>query len=183
MRVISGILKGRNIEGFTIDGTRPTMDRVKESIFGIIQNNIKNSICLDLFAGSGSLGIEAISNGADKCYFVDKNIDVIKVLNKNINNFKINDKSIIIKDDYTNALNDFKMQNIKFDIIFLDPPYNMHILNDVMNYIVKNNLLNENGIIVCEVDNEYLDDINSLKLIKSKKYGSTYVYIYKNNYI
>ena len=74
-------------------------------------------------------------------------------------------------------------QNIKFDIIFLDPPYNMHILNDVMNYIVQNNLLNENGIIVCEIDNEYLDDINSLKLIKSKKYGSTYVYIYKNNYI
>ena len=59
----------------------------------------------------------------------------------------------------------------------------MHILNDVMNYIVQNNLLNENGIIVCEIDNEYLDDINSLKLIKSKKYGSTYVYIYKNNYI
>ena len=82
MKVISGILKGRNIEGYNIDGTRPTMDRVKESLFAIIQNNIKNSIVLDLFAGSGSLGIEAISNGANTCYFIDNNKEVIKVLNQ-----------------------------------------------------------------------------------------------------
>ena len=69
MRVISGKYKGKNIMGFNIMGTRPTMDRVKESMFGMIQNNIKNSVCLDLFAGSGSLGIEALSNGAKMCYF------------------------------------------------------------------------------------------------------------------
>lgn len=180
MRVISGMLKGRNIEGFTINGTRPTMDRVKESVFGMIQNNIKNSICLDLFAGSGSLGIEAISNGVKKCYFVDNNPIAINILNKNIDNFNISDKSITIKNDYNNALSNFKNQNIKFDIIFLDPPYNMHILNDVMKYIVKNNLLNEEGLIICEVDNEYLQDINGLEIIKMKKYGTTFVYIYKN---
>ena len=74
MRVISGKYKGKNLIGFNIDGTRPTMDRVKESLFGMIQNHIKNSVVLDLFAGSGSLGIEAISNGAAKCYFIDNNI-------------------------------------------------------------------------------------------------------------
>ena len=73
MRVISGKYKGRNIMGFNVMGTRPTMDRVKESMFGMIQNNIKGSICLDLFAGSGSLGIEALSNGAQECYFIEKN--------------------------------------------------------------------------------------------------------------
>ena len=82
MRVISGELKGRIIKGFTLEGTRPTMDRVKESIFSSIQLKVPNSICLDLFAGSGSLGIEAISNGASKCYFVDCNKEAIKVLNK-----------------------------------------------------------------------------------------------------
>ena len=70
MRVISGKYKGKNIMGFNVVGTRPTMDRVKESMFGMIQNNIKNSVCLDLFAGSGSLGIESLSNGAKMCYFV-----------------------------------------------------------------------------------------------------------------
>ena len=71
MKVISGILKGRNIKGYNIEGTRPTMDRVKESLFASINSYIKNSIVLDLFAGSGNLGIEAISNGANLCYFVD----------------------------------------------------------------------------------------------------------------
>ena len=79
MRVISGKYKGKNLIGFDIDGTRPTMDRVKESLFGIIQNNIKNSVVLDLFAGSGSLGIEAISNGASEVYFIDNNIELIKI--------------------------------------------------------------------------------------------------------
>ena len=180
MRVISGFLKGRNILGYTLDGTRPTMDRGKESLFGIIQNYVNDSICLDLFAGSGSLGIEAISNGAKKCYFVDKSIDAIKVLNENLNNFNIENKTKVIKNDYINALNYFKEKNIKFDIIFLDPPYKMHILNNIMNYLIENDLLNDNGIIVCETDNQYLDNnIKKLELIKQKKYGTTYLYIYR----
>ena len=80
MRVISGKYKGKILIGFDIDGTRPTMDRVKESVFAIIQNNIKNSVVLDLFAGSGSLGIESLSNGASECYFVDNNTSLINML-------------------------------------------------------------------------------------------------------
>ena len=80
MRIISGKYKGKKLDGFDIEGTRPTMDRVKESLFGIIQNNLKDSICLDLFAGSGSLGIEALSNGASACYFVDKNKQILNIL-------------------------------------------------------------------------------------------------------
>ena len=82
MRVISGKYKGKNLIGFNIDGTRPTMDRVKESLFGIIQNYIKDSIVLDLFAGSGSLGIEALSNGASSCYFFDNNIELVNIIKK-----------------------------------------------------------------------------------------------------
>ena len=89
MKVISGLLKGRNIEGFNIEGTRPTMDRVKESIFSTIQFEIRDSIVLDLFAGSGNLGIEAISNGATKCYFVDNNKVAINTINKT--NFVLRD--------------------------------------------------------------------------------------------
>ena len=89
MKIISGSLKGRTIEGYNIEGTRPTMDRVKESLFGMIQDYIKESTVLDLFAGSGNLGIEAISNGANICYFIDNNKEVIQVLNKNITTLNI----------------------------------------------------------------------------------------------
>ncbi len=180
MRVISGNLKGRIIKGFTLDSTRPTMDRVKESIFSSIQAYIPDSICLDLFAGSGSLGIEAISNGSKNCYFVDNNIEAIKTINENITNFKINNKCTILKKDYKEALKYFKDNNLSFDIIFLDPPYAMHIINDILLYISQNNLLNKNGIIVCEVDQNYLDEkIDHLIQFKNKKYGSTLVYYYK----
>ena len=143
MKVISGILKGRNIKGNDIEGTRPTMDRVKESIFSTIQNEIKDSIVLDLFCGTGSLGIEAISMGANKCYFVDNNRDIIKYLNKNINNLNINNKSTIINKDYRDSLLYFKNNNIKFNIILVDAPYKMEVMEEVINLIcdsIKNNM-------------------------------------------
>lgn len=174
MRVISGKYKGKVLKGFNIDGTRPTMDRVKESLFGIIQNNIKNSICLDLFAGSGSLGIEALSNGANKCYFVDKNKEVIKILTENTTKIE---NAITINDDYTNALNNFKNKNIKFDIIFLDPPYMLNLIETSLNLIEKYDLLNDNGIIVCEYEKEEFK--SNLEIIKDKKYGSKNIRIYK----
>lgn len=180
MRVISGFLKGRKILGYNIEGTRPTMDRVKESIFGTIQNYIKDSIVLDLFAGSGNLGIEAISNGAKYCYFVDNNIEAIKIIKRNIVNFNIKDKSNILHEDYNKALNYFKNNKIKFDIIFVDPPYEYEIIDEIINKIIILDLLNREGIIVLEFSKDILkENYDNLKLIKSKKYGEKYVYIYK----
>lgn len=120
MRIISGKYKGREIKGYNIEGTRPTMDRVKESLFASIQNYVKGSICLDLFAGSGGLGIEALSEGAQSCYFVDNNKIVIDALKKNLTSLKVEEDYFLIKKDYVEALKTFDM---KFDIIFLDPPY------------------------------------------------------------
>ena len=98
MRVISGLYKGRNIDGFDIDGTRPTQDRVKESLFGSIQDYIEDSVVLDLFSGSGNLGIEALSNGAKECYFVDNNKEAIKVINSNLS--KIGISSNVLHKDF-----------------------------------------------------------------------------------
>lgn len=175
MRVISGKYKGKNLIGFDIDGTRPTMDRVKESLFGIIQNNIKNSVVLDLFAGSGSLGIEAISNGASEVYFIDNNMELINIIKKNTSG--MNEKIHIMKGDYKNALELIKNSNIKFDIIFLDPPYKLNLINYCLDKIVEYNLLTENGIVVCEYETENIEN-NKLKLIKEKKYGSKKIKIY-----
>lgn len=178
MRIISGKYKGKKLDGYNIDGTRPTMDRVKESLFAIIQNKLKNSICLDLFAGSGSLGFEAISNGAKECYFVDNNNIVIKTLKKNVSELKI-DNAVIILDDYEKVLDKFYKDGKKFDIIFLDPPYKLNLINNCLNIIKKLDLLNNNGIIICEYETEVIDYLD-FELIKDKKYGSKKIKIFKN---
>lgn len=175
MRVISGKYKGKKILGFDIDGTRPTMDRVKESLFASIQNYIKDSNVLDLFAGSGSLGIEALSMGCKSCTFVDHNKIVYDILKENTKDI---DNCIILKKDYKEALIEFKRDNIKFDLILLDPPYNFNLINDCLEKIYDYNLLSENGIIVCEYETEKLET-DKFELIKEKRYGSKFVNIYK----
>jgi len=182
MKIISGTLKGRTIDGFNIEGTRPTMDRVKESLFGMIQPYIKDSICLDLFAGSGNLGFEAISNGSKKCYFNDKNPKCINIINKNIKTFKVEDYSKTLNLDYKKCLYYLIEQNIKLDIIFLDPPYKNECLNEIIEIILEKDILNDNGIIICEVDNNYLkDEYEKLKIIKNRKYGDKFIIIYEKN--
>ena len=180
MKIISGEFKGRIIKGYDIDGTRPTMDRVKESLFGTIQANVPNSTVLDLFAGTGNLGFESLSNRADFCYFNDSNIKCVKLIEKIIQELNLKDKSKVLNMHYKKALNYFKDNKIKFDIIFLDPPYKMDILNDIIEFIKDNDLIKKDGLIVCEIDNLYLN-IDFYKKIKEKKYGSKYIVIYKNN--
>lgn len=180
MKVISGTLKGRNIKGYNIDGTRPTMDRVKESLFGMIQNNIKESTVLDLFSGSGNLGIEAISNGANLCYFIDNNKEAIQTIKENITNLNINSKSRIILSDWKKALNDFANQNIKFDLIFVDPPYDYDVYEKILNKVSTLNLLNDNGLIILEHRNLKLPNTClDLTLYKERKYGNKSVNIYR----
>ncbi len=177
MKVISGFLKGRKIEGFDILGTRPTMDRVKESLFAMIQNNVDNSVCLDLFSGSGNLGIEAISEGAKYCYFIDKNKKAITIINHNITNLNIHKYSKVLCIDYKKIL---ETVDVKFDIIFIDPPYKTNYIEDSINLIDKYNVLNKNGILVCESDN--LDKIiynSNYILLKQKKYGDKFIVILK----
>ena len=176
MKIISGKYKGRNIEGFTIDGTRPTMDRVKESLFATIQNYLDNSKVLDLFSGSGNLGIEALSQGAKSITLVDSNYKAIKVINNNLKNIDVTDAKVLNM-DYKKALESL---DDKFDIIFLDPPYKTNYIEESIKLINKYNILNDKGIIICESDDLnkiiYGDNYN---VIKDKKYGDKYIVILK----
>lgn len=180
MRVISGTLKGRVIKGYDIEGTRPTMDRVKESLFAIIQNKIKDAICLDLFAGSGNLGIESISNGSKYCYLNDINRNCIKVINENVKTFNIQDKVQIINKKWEDCLKYLKEQEVKLDLIFLDPPYKDECLNNVIEKITNYNLLNNNGLIICEVSSNYINKFDNLEELTTRKYGDKTVIILKN---
>ena len=180
MKVISGFLKGRNIKGFNIEGTRPTQDRVKESLMGSIQMYIKDAVVLDLFAGSGQLGIETISNGAKLCYFVDNNQEVIKVLKDNIKTLDISKYSKIILSDWKKMLNEFGSSNQKFDLIFVDPPYDYDVYEKVIKKVNELDLLNENGLLILEyANNKFLDEYDKLITIKEKKYGYKFIKIFK----
>lgn len=172
MRIISGKYKGKKLRGFNIEGTRPTMDRIKESLFGMIQTHIPNSVVLDLFAGSGALGLEAISNGAKKCYLIDKNIEAIKIIKENSQNIDENLK--IMNIDYKKFL---KNTEEKFDIIFLDPPYKENQMDKSLRIIEERNLLKEKGIVICEY--EIGNPKTNLKLIKEKSYGPKKIKIFE----
>lgn len=178
MRVISGKYKGLFIKGFNQKGTRPTMDRVKESLFSIIQSKIKGSIVLDLFAGSGSLGIEALSNGSKTCYFVESNNKMFSILKDNLTNLKTKEEYQHINKDYLYALKEFYNNNIKFDVVFLDPPYDLKLINKVLTKLIEYDLLFDDGQVICEYVDEEISNEN-FEIIKEKNYGSKKIKILK----
>lgn len=180
MKVISGLLKGREIEGFFLKGTRPTMDRVKESLFAIIQEDIKESVVLDLFSGSGNLAIEALSQGAKFCYCNDKSREAVRVILRNIEKFDICNQVEIMNYSFEKCLLYLKNKGLLFDVIFLDPPYDTDYVEKSLKLIDSNQLLREGGIIVCETnDLARIPDNLSFSIVKNKKYGDKYIVILK----
>ena len=176
MKIISGKYKGRIIKGFDISGTRPTMDRVRESLFAILKPYLSDSVVVDLFAGTGSLGFEALSNGAKKVIFVDKNIKCLNQIKLEISTMKITEETKLVNKDYLDALNDMK----DIDIIFLDPPYHENLLNKAIKKIEELNILKDDGLLIAEYEEE--NPICNYRLIKEKKYGNKYIKIFQKNY-
>lgn len=172
MRVVSGKYRNKKLETMQGNNTRPTTDRVKEAIFSMLANNIYDANVLDLFSGSGSLGIECLSRGASSVVFNDLNNGAYKIINKNLE--KIEEKSIVYNLDYEVLLNKLSIENNSFDLIFLDPPYDLMLLNNIINLIDTFNLLNKNGIIICESNlKEEILLNDKYEIDKQKKYGNT----------
>lgn len=179
MRVISGKSRGKKLVSLEGDNTRPTLDRVKEALFNKIQFNIQDAIVLDLFAGSGALGIETLSRGAKEVVFCDKAPEAIKVIKQNVTNTNNLDKSIIINKDYNEVLEKLSNQNKKFDIVFLDPPYKTNLAVDSLQKIIMSNLLTEDGIIIIETDDinkeKEILKIEGIEIFDKRKYGSVWL--------
>lgn len=145
--------------------TRPTLDRVKESLFNIIQNNISETIILDLFTGSGAIAIEFLSRGAKQAFLCDSSKKSIEMVKKNLEKTRLIEKANIFNMDYLECLKMLKSQNVKLDIIFLDPPYKQDLSVKALKQIDNMQLLNENGIIIIETD-EPERDIREIELAK-----------------
>jgi 16S rRNA (guanine966-N2)-methyltransferase len=175
MRIITGIARGRMIKAPEGMDTRPTSDRVKESLFNIISKKLRDSIVLDLFAGTGNLGLESISRGAEKCIFVENNKHAYKVLKENIDLLKFQDKSETYFQEAFTTLKTLHRINQKHDIIFLDPPYGKGLIESSIKEIYNLDLLNSGGIIVSEYDSEdnVPETIGKIKIYRTETYGRT----------
>lgn len=177
MRIIAGDLKGRKLESPKDNRVRPTSDKVKEAIFNIIANFYYDEVVIDLFAGTGNFGIEAISRGARHCYFGDKSRDSLALIRENISKCRVQDKSTIIAGDYEMVL---KRIPEKAQIIFLDPPYKDGLMISCIELINDLDLLEEDGYIIAEhsVSEKLPEVVGKYQLVKEKKYGKIAVSIY-----
>lgn len=174
MRVISGSARGTALK--TIEGmaTRPTVDRVKEAIFSTIQFALYNALVLDAFAGSGALGIEALSRGAAAAVFVDPSEACQKIIRQNLEKTRLLDKAQCYHKEILTVINSLKGP---FDVVFLDPPYGQQLCSPVILALLDYNLLSEDGIVVVEhnQDEKLQDHYGPLKRIKQYQYGATLV--------
>lgn len=182
MRIIAGLAKGRKIispNGY--ETTRPTLDRVKESMFSIIQNRVYASRVLDVFSGTGSLGLEAASRGAKECYLVDKSRETFSFLAENVENLKFGQICKCFNMDSYKALEEFGRKKVIFDIIFIDPPYMKNMIPPAVELIEKNELLDKEGIIVTKIDSreELYNGTEKIVLTDHRKYGNTTICFYR----
>ena len=179
MRIISGTMRGTKL--YTLEGlnTRPTLDRVKEALFSKINYDLEDAEILDLFSGSGALALESISRGAKLSVLCDESRDAVKIIKQNIEKTKTEDKTIVLNCDYRKALEKLVNDNMKFDFVFLDPPYKTDYAEDAAKQIIEKNLLKENGTIVLETDEKekVLNnlDTNLLDIKDVKKYGRIFL--------
>ncbi|MDC8918299.1 16S rRNA (guanine(966)-N(2))-methyltransferase RsmD [Metamycoplasma hyosynoviae] len=176
LRIIAGKYKSRRLISPSNETTRSTLDRAREGLFSSIQFDVENKIFLDLFAGSGSFCLEALSRGAKHAICIEKDHNAYEIILKNKQ--ALGEKNLEVFN--TDALSFLKKTNLQFDYIYLDPPYKItDILDDCLQLIVQKNLLKSDGIIFVETNQQFLNFANSYEILKVKKYGKIYIYYIK----
>ena len=180
MRVISGTAKGISLKTPEGMATRPTADRVKEALFSVLQFDIPCKKVLDLFGGTGQLGIEALSRGADSCVFVDEREEACKLIRENLKRTKLDNQAKVIRSDYLQYL---KKCAERFDIILLDPPYAEVFLENSLNLITEIDILQSGGIIVTErpLGKDLSFEFEGFTRSKDYKYGKTLITLYRKD--
>ncbi|MGM9899915.1 MAG: 16S rRNA (guanine(966)-N(2))-methyltransferase RsmD [Bacilli bacterium] len=152
MRIIGGKFRSRKLNTLSGMATRPTLDGTKEAIFNSLGNYLPNFVVLDVFGGSGALGLESISRGASLAYIVDNSIDAINVIKSNVSALKVEKEAIILHCSYDAALK--RLSNQKFDLVFIDPPFRMKVIEEIINFLIEHNMINDGGFIMAEYPKE-----------------------------
>jgi len=177
MRIIAGNLKGRKLSSIRGNTIRPTSDRMREALFNIVSDRIRGAVVLELFAGTGALGIEALSRGAESVVFIDKYKDALLTINKNIQTCKLEDKTKIINWDIAKNLNCLAPYQSCFNIVFMDPPYNKNLIKPALQNIYKSSSLASQVLIVIEHSQEepIPENISGFNIFDQRKYGKSFV--------
>ena len=168
MRVITGTARGRRLETLQGEDVRPTADRIKEAVFSIIQFQIEGRVFLDLFAGSGQMGIEALSRGAKEAYFVDSAKKSVEIVKRNLSTTKLEQNAKVLQTDFRSFLS---MSSATFDIAFLDPPYGTGALQEALALLPQH--MKDTGVIIAEnpVNEEVLSQYGDFVLDRQYRYG------------
>ncbi|MBQ9940635.1 MAG: 16S rRNA (guanine(966)-N(2))-methyltransferase RsmD [Clostridia bacterium] len=184
MRIITGIARGTKLDTLSGDATRPTTEMAKEGMFSSIQFELEGRRVLDLFAGSGQMGLEALSRGAEHCVFIDNSPSAAEIIKKNAQKTKMFSSCRVSCIDVTEYLKSITGKDTKFDYIFVDPPYEMKLCPEIVKKIFKSDCIYDHTLIFCESDNEEFDlsvindsVFGKAQLVKMYKYGKTYVHV------
>ncbi|REK76462.1 16S rRNA (guanine(966)-N(2))-methyltransferase RsmD [Paenibacillus paeoniae] len=181
MRIIAGAAKGRALKAVPGKNTRPTTDKVKEAIFSMIGPFFDGGIALDLFAGTGGLGLEAWSRGAEKVIFVDREKISVDIIRQNVQTAGADRDAEIYRNDADRALKALAKRDIRFSIVFLDPPYKMTAMDEVMGELAAKSMLEPDAVIVVEHDASvaYPEEMRGFRQTRTAKYGDIAVTIYQ----
>lgn len=177
IRVIGGQAGGMKLKTPKGLNTRPTVDSVKESVFNILNPYIPGSKVIDLFSGTGALAIETLSRGAELAYLVDENKNCCSIIRDNLVHTKFIDRGFVYCRRVSNFLKEIGRKDIKFDIVFMDPPYSNNFIQETLQLLLENDIINDKGIVVAEHHkNEIVpDSVGSLRKVRTKEYGDTRV--------
>lgn len=177
VRIIAGFHRGRRLPVIVSDGLRPTSDRVKETLFNWLMNKTAQSVCLDLFAGSGGLGIEALSRGASKVYFIERDKTVAATIQKNLETLKETEKSAVLVNDALTLEYD---ELPKFDLVFIDPPFGKNLVSQSIDKLIQHSQLAENAMIYVEVGHDdSFTAPSQFKMVKEIKTSQVSAFLYE----
>lgn len=185
VRVIAGTAKSLKLiapEGMDV---RPTLDRTKETLFNMIHTHVAGSVFLDVFSGSGAIGIEALSRGAKQAYFIESDKKALTCINQNLQHTHLFEQAVVLNMDYSHGLKVLKDRELKFDIIFFDPPFNKGYENRIITELSECQLLDEFGIMICESATEtpfdFMDKIQNYSIVKEKQFKTSKFTFIKHN--
>lgn len=182
MRIIAGSAKGHAIKSLAGTDTRPTLDKVRGAVFNVLQNKLEGARFLDLFAGSGAVGIEALSRGAQFCYFNDSQKKALALIRENLRHCRLESNARIFSMDARPLLDLLSQEpGLSFDIVYLDPPYDSAWYEPLMQQLQESGLLSDLAIVVVETDRKIRlpESIAQLVLVKNKVYGGTILWYYQ----
>ena len=182
MRIIAGEYRSRKIETRSGNQTRPTLDKVREAVFSSLGGMFDGGMVLDLYAGSGANGLEALSRGFDYAVFADISKDAIHIIRKNIESLRCQDKTKVLHMPDKKVLSLLKAEGLRFDLVYLDPPYARQHNDEILEYLYENSMITDRGVVVIESakEDEFKKEFGSLKPYKEATYGITRITYYRN---